>query len=785
MRGRLAAVVAICAAAFAVFVGGFSALDSLTQAQDRWFKQGNLADLELHHTPVAAIPPSEPTPVDFTQIPGVIGQRDRITTSGEVELPDSKTLALQLISAPEADAQLNTLLLLDGSTLVTDDTGGVLIDYHLRDHHDIHVGDPLTLKVAGNTVTLTVRGIVQDAQFLVEPANPVLFVPSQGTLGVCFVLPEVIEELQGFAEPNSILLRLSADANHDEVRSAILDLGAESGLNQPRVETQHEQFSARFLLDAIVTMRALIPAIVGVCALAAVFVLFFMLAQLLNAQRANLGVLLTLGYRTRALAGAFAALLATLAAISTLLGVAAAHLVSWAFAHSLAVSVGVPDPEIVVDWSLAVLGTGVVFAVFALGGGYLFGTLGTLTPLDAMRTPDAGQPSPGALSGWLGRTMPASWLRMALRNAVRSGWATWLTVFSMALGFGVAAGFLMAFSSVQETVVANVRDQAWTLQVDFRTPQTQQQLDELLARVGSPEAAGYLKGSVVLHRQNSNGALREDSRTENLYITGYDPATAWDTGTLTTGRFLNHEDSGGLLLDSSTLGDNSLVPGSAVSLESADGRFEAHVVGGFAAMMPNEAKVTQATARELLGIPEGFTGAFIRTTDGEIAQIRDDLTDMAEVISVMSKDEATTQLLTLIAQLTNVVKVGGFIGVAVSLLFVLACLGHTVQKRQGDYQLLRQIGFRDRTATATILTETLLIGILATLVAVPAGYAVAALTCSQVSKVWFEVAAQPNIADYALVLVPSLCLLPLIAAPMARSVLSQPLDVFIRSRNVG
>jgi ABC-type phosphate transport system permease subunit len=86
---------------------------------------------------------------------------------------------------------------------------------------------------------------------------------------------------------------------------------------------------------------------------------------------------------------------------------------------------------------------------------------------------------------------------------------------------------------------------------------------------------------------------------------------------------------------------------------------------------------------------------------------------------------------------------------------------------------------------ATILTETWILGILAMIVAIPIGAATAYYIAWRISEVWFHINTELTAGDYAQTFIPALVLLPVVALPMARAILKESLDVFMRSRELG
>jgi len=770
MRGRLAALIGITAACLGIFIGGLSAIDSTLTARDQWFEEGKLADLQVYFRSV----PSDLLP-DFSEIDGVEDWRSRAVVRGTVEVPDNPHLTMQLVSGPYTnDLDLQSLVLLDGEYLDEDDTDSLLIDWHLSDAHQVGVGDELRVTIGDHDLTLTVRGVVRDAEFLLAPANPSLFIPTKGSLGIGFVNEDTIADIDGFLPVNSVLIRGSVDNSH--LRQRVLDFVADKDLTQAYALGAEEQFSSLYLEKNLAAFATVVPVIVTVTGLSSIFVTFFLLAQWLTRERQALGVLMTLGYTARRLAMAFMVVIGILAFISILLGIAVGWFLARLFISKFATSVGLPLAATHLTglyvWT-SVAGACAMFMAAAIYAGV---QVSHMTPLDAMRQVTSRGRHPGRLSGWLGAILPTSWLRIAVRNTVRDKLVSVLTIVSMALGFGITASFSIAFYSVISTAQSQVDASTWDVLVDFRTPLDEDTLTGIAVGCDAGDVTGIIRGAVQVTAHD---------RSANLYAGGFDPQHLWyKIPKLLEGEDVNSHQREGILIEVSTAQELGVGLGDTVALDSTSGHYQGEVIGIFSGALPGEARLTRDFAGEVFSLEGMHTGMLIQSSD-DLEEKSKCLNSHSDVQQVMPLQEIREEITSLSDQITSILRIGSAVSIVVALLFVVACLGYTVLKRSGSYQLLRALGYRDRVVVATIVTETLILGICAMVLAVPIGALTADYTAWRISQVWFHIDTELTVADYGKTFIPALILLPLVALPMARSVLAESLDEFMRSRDMG
>lgn len=769
MKGPLFAAGAIAAFGLSVFVGALSAVDSIFASRDQWYDRGHLADLELRV--VADDVLNFPR---FDDLPGVAGVGTRMVYPGSLTTPDGHTVGGLLITPHEdAAVPINTREMVGGTDLDPADPDGVVVEESLARYHGVVPGDRLSVTLGKEVIDVRVRGVTQSAEFLLAPANPSLFVPGKGSLGVLYANPSLLSGRFGFRLANSVLLRAAPGADLEALRAAVIERAA-TRLTVDWTATRGEQFSYRFLAKNLGVFQILIPVIVLVSALSALVVTVFLLARWIAGERQHLGLLLALGHPPRSLALGYGAMVAWIAGGAVLGGLVMAVPLGRGFLENFSGSIGLPLPPLVLTPRLVVSGSLGLAAVLGLAGALASLHLFTLSPRDAMRRPPLAQQGPDRLGGALGRLLPVAWLRIPLRNLVRNRLVSGMTVLSVALGIGITASFSIAFSSFMGSSVTGIDENAWDLAVDFVAPVWDEDLPGILAPARPRDSAPYTKGVAQ--------AVTQGQRV-NLYIGGFDPAKPWHRVDLVAGTDLDPARGDGILLEQSTARTLGLAVGDALRLEQPGRSVEARIVGLFSGAMPGEARLPIALHRELADLAERSTGVFVQT-DGDPAATAAALRAHADVRQVLDKGQVKAEILAASGQVTGIVRLGAMVSIAIAALFTFACVAYTVLGRRGDYQTLRLLGYADSLILTIVVAEVALLSVAALVLAVPVATLSALHLNARISEAWFQVDTLISARDYLTSFVPTLIVLPLVALPIARLVLRQPLESHLRSREI-
>jgi len=770
MAGRLIAMGSIAGFGLAVFVGALSAIDSILDSRDAWYAEGHIADLELRVAAddIANFP-------ELQSVPGIADAHLRLLHPATLRLREGETLrALLVMAATQGATPINTLQIVRGSGLDPRDEYGVLVERSLARYHGVAVGDLLAVKLGGDEIVFHVRGIASDAEFLLAPANPLLFVPTKGSLGVLYVNPGVLTARFGFMPANSVLFRFAPDAHTDSVRAAVIER-ARTRLDVDWTLARDEQFAFRFLEKDLHVFRIIVPVIVLFSALSAAFVTVFLFMQWVAGERRALAVFMALGHTRTQVAAAYAVMVALLAAGVVVEGLLLAPLIGHAFLENFAGASGLPPPRFAftpayVGWGIAGIGT-----IFAIAGAIAVGRIFELSPRDAMRHGIALPGMPDRVGGAVGRLMPWIWLRLPLRSLFRHRLVSALSVVSAALGIGVASSFFIAYSSFVGTTMNLVAQNTFDVAVDFVAPLWEEDVERLTRTFGIVEFTPYTRGVAQ--------AVTRSDRV-NLYAGGFDPDQPWYAVTLVAGQGLSNAEPAGILLEQGTAQALGVGVGNRLTVEVQGRRRTATVRGLFSGALPGEARFTLAFHRELADLGERATGIFVRTPGAPAALARRVSAD-PDVQQVLTKEQAALAILAVSEQLTGIVRLGQGVSLIIVALSVFASVGYTVLLRQDEYLTLRVLGYGDGLITALVMVEIAFVGLASLVLAAPVGAAAAFYYNAQLSQVWFRIDTMLRGADYASAFVPGLGLLLLVAIPAARIVLRTPLAAGLRSPEIG
>ncbi|UUZ48680.1 FtsX-like permease family protein [Massilia sp. B-10] len=239
----------------------------------------------------------------------------------------------------------------------------------------------------------------------------------------------------------------------------------------------------------------------------------------------------------------------------------------------------------------------------------------------------------------------------------------------------------------------------------------------------------------------------------------------------------------GILLEQSTARELGVAPGDTLTLETQGRTRLARIQGLFSGAMPGETRLPIAFHRDLADLEARSTGMLVRA-DGDLVALARRIAASADVQQVLSKKQVSDEILAASGQLTTIIELGAMVSIAIASLFVFACLGYIILQRQGEYQSLRLLGYSDALVRGIIVVEICLISLAALLAAVPVGALTADYLNSKMSEVWFQIDTIISLQDYLKTFIPSFVLLPLVALPIARMVLREPLHLHLRSREI-
>ncbi len=768
MKGRLFAAGLIMGCALAMFVGVYSAIDSLFDSRAGWYRELNVADLELRIVPE-----------DTVNIPGLAGIDGITTVERRLVLPgniDTKSGAklYAVMMATEGAPTVNKLRIEEGRNFDPASPTEVVIERSMAQHHGYKIGDKFRLNIGKDHYDLSVRGIAMSPEFLIDSANPNFFLPSKGSLGVVFVPYSLIQPRLGYQLVNSLLVDIKdgADARSVE-QSALKALG-----NKVTVDESlplKRQFGHLYLELDLGAFRIFVPAIVLIFVITALVIAVFLMIQWIDEKKAEIGVMMSIGYHTRDIVVAFAMPALLIATISIVSGSALSFVMLYGFGTDYARALGLPKPDLSLRAGPVIAGYLGLLAVLTLSTLVPLRRILRLTPREAVRgnTQDSGMVAAkvSAGMGWISQSVV--W-RYALRNLQRGKGLALMSVMAVALSLGASLSYFVSLTSFEQSIVKRFTADDWDVAVDFLTPIWTDELTALKQAHGVTRTDPYLRGAVNVQRGD---------KVEPSFLLGMDPANRARALRLVSGRSLQPGDRNAIVLERKTATTLGVAVGDDITLDVRDKVWEAKVVGIFSGVLPGESYAPLLDAQAWFDMSDQVTGAFLKT-DALFGPL-DSLYQLDRVGRVTSKSTLVREFVEHLQEIAGIVYLAFGFSLTVAVLFLFSTTAYGVLRRLPEYSTLRTIGFADWTVLKMIMAEVATVGAIGTVTAAAAGVALSLGLNHVLSQAWFQVDTTVAVRDFLVVLVPSLIFFPLTAIPPFRAIVRAGMVPTLRRRAFG
>lgn len=768
MKGRLFAAGLIMGSALAMFVGVYSAIDSLFDSRTGWYQELNVADLELRIVPEDTINIPNLEGVD-----GVASVERRLVLPGNIDTKTGTKLYAVMMATESAPA-VNKLRIEEGQNVDPARPSEVVIERSMAAHHGYKIGDKFRLNIGKDHYDLSVRGIAMSPEFLIDSANPNFFLPSKGSLGVVFVPYSLVQPRLGYQLVNSLLIDIKEGADHRAVEQASLNALGKKVTVDESLPLQR-QFGHLYLELDLGAFKIFVPAIVLIFVITALVITVFLMYQWINEKKAEIGVMMSIGYRTRDIVISFAMPALLIAAISIISGTLLSFVMLYGFGTDYAHALGLPKPNLSLRIWPVIEGYLGLLAILTLATVIPLLSILRMTPREALRgnTQDSGKVA-SRFGARLGRQSQSVAWRYAVRNLQRGKGLAFMSIVAVALSLGAALSYFVSLTSFEQSIVKRFAADDWDVAVDFLAPVWTDELAKLKATDGVSRTDPYLRGAIK---------VQKDARVEPSFLLGIDPASSVRELRLISGRALQPNDRHSIVLERKTAFTLGVAVGDEVSIDVRDKVWKAKVVGVFSGVLPGESYAPLLDAQAWFDMTDQVTGAFLKT-DAAFGPL-DSLYLLDRVGRVTSKAHLVNEFVEHLKEIAGIVYLAFAFSLVVAVLFLFSTTAYGVLRRLAEYSTLRTIGFADRTVLKMIMMEVATIGAVGTLVAVGTGIAISHGLNAVLSQAWFQVDTTVTAKDLLVVLLPALIFFPLTAIPPFRAIVRAGMVPTLRRRAFG
>ncbi|MEI2608633.1 MAG: FtsX-like permease family protein [Candidatus Promineifilaceae bacterium] len=330
-------------------------------------------------------------------------------------------------------------------------------------------------------------------------------------------------------------------------------------------------------------------------------------------------------------------------------------------------------------------------------------------------------------------------LTLAMRylwgRKVRTLLTTLAVMFGVMVIFGLN-GVLPAFSlAFRQNMLAAADQVDLAISSTSRGTFAEESLDSVTGTGGIAHATGILRHNV---------SLPDGSAVSAATVAGIDPATANDVRAfdLVDGRFLRSDDGNTMLIGETLAQQSGLTVGDTLVLPAAQGTTGFEIVGILTARgVPGveEVYVPLAAAQTLFNEPDRLNtieAIFAPNVDQEA--VRADIQARLGDAFKLGELEVGQELMANLSVGQTAMNFFGFMSLAMGGFIIFNTFRTVVAERRRDIGLLRAIGASRRTILSLILVESVVQGVIGTVLGMIAGYLFVSLMLLAVKPIFEE-----------------------------------------------
>jgi putative ABC transport system permease protein len=716
MRGQALAIAAVIVSGVSTLVMSLTALDSLEQTRDAYYRDYGFADV------FASL---KRAPLDLAQriaeIPGVDQAETRVVAAVRLEVDGfAEPVTGQIVSIPDLGPPLlNRLHLRAGRLPEAARPDEVVLHETFSEAHGLQPGDRLTAIINGRRQALAVVGVALSPEYVYQIA-PGALLPDYQRYGILWMARTPLASAYGLDGAfNDVALALTPTAVEADVIARLDDLLAPYG--GAGAVGRDDQLSHHFLreeLRQLETTATVFPLIfLGVAA----FLLNVVVSRLIATQRDQIGILKAFGYGNLAIGWHYLALVLLVALAGVAGGVALGIWFGKGLSGVYAAFYRFPTLHFVLRPEV------VAIALAVAGGAVLTGTLHAvrratgLPPAEAMR-PESPVVYRATLIERLGlQRLLSQPTRMIARHIERRPVRALLSVTGIALACGV-----MIVGNFQQGAIDFMVDvqfglsQRDDLSVSFVEPIDTRALAELRALPGVSRVEGQRVAAVRLrfghHRfRTTIQGVDADATLQRVLDDRLRPIEIPPEGLVLTDHL------------AAILG---VAPGEAVRVEVLEGRRvqrDVPVAGVTTQFIGVGASMSRSALNRLLQEGDVVSGALLAVDRRDRQRVYDRLKEMPRVAGVLVHESSIQAFFESMAGMVLYFSgIATLLGATIVFGVVYNTARIALSERSRELASLRVLGFRQDEVAYILLGELTVL----TLAGIPLGFLVGHGLCA-------------------------------------------------------
>jgi len=729
-KWQFVAVLVTVVLGVALFAGMFNAYLNLGSSLEGSYARLGMADITVTN-------PDDGFVDTARGISGVAEAIERRQADVPFDIGDHSLIGRVIGMPGDGQPAINKVDIVEGDYLDADDESGVLVEEHAAGDFELAVGD--TFEIVGQEVT--VRGIAVSPEYL-WPAKDrqTVFTPPR-TFAVVFANQSVLEDLQGQAIEDQVLVTYEEAVIVEDVDSAVES--AAKAANAADIQTLADHPSNATInleIGGLQTMAVALPLLFLAAAGMAIYVV---ITRLVYSQRGVIGTLRATGFGAKTLSRHYLSYGVGVGLVGAAVGAVLGGLMGWGMTAIYTNVFGIPD-------LVAPLHLPTVFLalLFGAGAGAIAAVppariVAAMPPAEAMRGETPAQGGRRSIFETLIpplRRAPVRW-RMTLRGLGRNKRRS----LAMVLGVILSAVMILATAGSMDTMLTAFDRQFNEVAIEdahvfFSVPVGDSQVDDVAS------VAGIMLAEPVIGLRTT---IRNGSASYTTLLEGY------ERGTQVHG-FASGLPQSGVLLGLAMQDLLSVEIGQRVIVEFPDLGMEISVpVHEFvdepmatlaymeaSALVTSINEVDEAITGDVLSLPS-FTTVKARYEPGASGSLA--VSAIRDVEGVAAATD-TTELRDLLEQFQAFfyvfIGMGLAFGGAMAFALIFNIISVNVAERVSEFASMRANGLTHRRVAAMITGETFLLTAIGIVPGLVAGYWAAVAFMNSFSSDQFPIVAE-------------------------------------------
>ncbi len=314
LRGQVLATALVVFCGIASFVATFGTWQALRDAQQHYYRQQRFADVfvNMKRAPQSLV-------AQIETLPGVRAVTGRLSTEVLIDSDRPLLISARVVSLPEQQPAVNAVFLRSGRWPQADREAEVLVSETFARAQGWKPGDDVSLILNGRRERVRITGVALAPEFIYE-VGPGALLPDAQRYGVIWMPHARLAPALGMQGAiNELVLRAENDAALPAL-IAMLDTRLQR-YGSAGAYARDEHASHQFIRDEISQNRIHSTLVPGIFLAVAAFLLHVALSRLISLQRGEIGLLKAFGYRNRDIARHYFLIAFSITLLGTLPGI--------------------------------------------------------------------------------------------------------------------------------------------------------------------------------------------------------------------------------------------------------------------------------------------------------------------------------------------------------------------------------------------------------------------------------------------------------------------------------